>query len=49
MDNKLITSNDTLWIRLEDGIGMPLSSITYLNISASCQENLIIVNFKQVR
>jgi hypothetical protein len=49
MDNKLIASNDTLWIRLEDGSGMPLSSITYLNISTSCQENLIIINFKQVR
>ena len=49
MDNKLIASNGTLWIRLEDGTGLPLSSITYLNISDSCQENLIIINFKQVR
>lgn len=47
--NKLITSNGSLWIRLEDNTGLPLSGITYLDISDSCQENLIIVNFKQVR
>ena len=49
VNNKMIVSNGSLWIRLEDGTGLALSSITYLNISDSCQENLIIINFKQVR
>ncbi len=49
LENKRINSSGSLWIRLEDEIGLPLSGITYLDISDSCQQNLILVNFKQVR
>ncbi len=49
LENKLIVSSGTLWIRLEEESGMPLSGITYIDISDSCQGNLILINFKQVR
>lgn len=49
LDNKEIENSGSLWIRLEEESGLPLSIITYLDVSSSCQENLIIVNFKQVR
>ncbi|MFH1446725.1 MAG: hypothetical protein ABIG43_04850 [Chloroflexota bacterium] len=44
-----LVSEDTLWIQLEDPSGLPLSSRNYLKTSESCQENLILVNYKQVR
>lgn len=49
LENPRLASEDTLWIQLEDPSGLPLSSRNYLKTSASCQENLILVNFKQVR
>ena len=49
LENKYIVSIGSLWIRLEDEVGLPLSGITYLDVSDSCQQNLILVNFKQVR
>ncbi len=49
LENLRLASEDTLWIQLEDPSGLLLSSRNYLKTSASCQENLILVNFKQVR
>lgn len=49
VENRQIGSSGLLWIQLENEMGIPVSSRTYLDTSASCQENLIIVNFKQVR
>ncbi|MFZ3070692.1 MAG: hypothetical protein WA110_06185 [Anaerolineaceae bacterium] len=48
LSNKQIEEED-IFIQLEDELGEPLSSRTYLSISGSCLENLVIVNFKQVR
>jgi hypothetical protein len=44
-----IASEDTLWIQLDDGGGNPLSERVYLTTSDSCTENLIMVNWRQVR
>jgi hypothetical protein len=46
---KPIASDGTLWIQLEDGGGEPLSDQVYLETSDSCSENLILVNWRQVR
>jgi len=42
-------SNDTLWVRLLDQSGLPLSPKVFFDTSDSCQQNLVVVNFKQVR
>ncbi len=44
-----IASTGTLWIQLEDGSGNPISEQVYLDTSDSCSENLIMVNWRQVR
>jgi hypothetical protein len=44
-----IASEGTLWIQLDDGGGNPLSEKVYLTTSDSCTENLIMVNWRQVR
>ncbi|HNT53505.1 MAG TPA: hypothetical protein PKG95_02270 [Anaerolineaceae bacterium] len=43
------TSNDTLWIRLLDQQGIPLSDRITFDTSNECEHNLIIINFKQTR
>ena len=48
LENKQIEEK-LLYIQFEDPSGLPMSSKTYLEITSSCQENLILVNFKQVR
>lgn len=42
-------SNGALWVRLLDQSGLPLSPKVYFNTSDNCQQNLVVVNFKQVR
>jgi hypothetical protein len=44
-----IASTGTLWIQLEDGEGNPISDQIYLDTSDSCSENLVLVNWRQVR
>ncbi len=44
-----LPTEKTLWIRLFDSAGLPLSDEIYLNTSAACEENLVLVQFKQVR
>jgi len=39
----------SLSIQLLDQAGLPLSDEIFFNTSANCQENLILINFKQVR
>ena len=46
--NKQIVENN-LYIQLMDEHGEPLSAKNYLPVTSSCESNLIIVNFKQVR
>jgi hypothetical protein len=44
-----IASEGTLWVQLEDGGGNTLSEIIFLDTTDSCSENLIMVNWRQVR
>lgn len=44
-----IASDGTLWIQLNDTAGVPLSEPVYLTTSESCEENFVLVNWKQVR
>ena len=44
-----IPSNETLYIRLFDQAGLPLSDKVYFSTSAECNENLVLIRFKKVR
>jgi hypothetical protein len=44
-----IASRNSLWLQLLDQAGIPLSDKFYFNTFDTCDKNLIIVNFKQVR
>jgi hypothetical protein len=44
-----ITSRGALWVQLLDQAGVPLSSKIYFDTYDSCDRNLIIIDFKQVR
>lgn len=43
-----IASEDALWIQLEDGSGGALSDKIYIDTTDNCEENLIMVNFRQL-
>ncbi len=42
-------SNGSLWVRLVDQQGLPLSDKVYLTTYADCERSLLLVNFKQTR
>jgi hypothetical protein len=44
-----IASTDTLAIQLNDAAGVPLSEEIFLTTSDSCNENFVLVNWRQVR
>jgi hypothetical protein len=44
-----IASKGTLWIQLLDQAGLPLSDKIPFDTYDSCEQNLILINFKQVR
>lgn len=44
-----IASEETLWIQLNDTAGVPLSDPVYLTTTTSCEENFVLVNWRQVR
>jgi hypothetical protein len=44
-----IPSTETLYVRLYDQAGLPLSEKIYFNTSAECTENLVLMRFKKVR
>ncbi len=44
-----LPSEDTLWIRIFDAAGMPLSDQIFFSTSSECDKNLVLVHFKQVR
>jgi hypothetical protein len=44
-----IASEEALWVQLLDQSSTPLSKRIYFETFESCDKNLIIVNFKQVR
>ncbi len=49
ISNTLIASKQTLWIQLVDQARVPLSDKIYFDTYADCEENLILINFRQVR
>lgn len=44
-----IASEETLWVQLNDTGGVPLSDPVYLTTTTSCDENFVLVNWRQVR
>ena len=44
-----LPSTDTLWIRLFDQAGLPLSEEIHFSTSANCSETLVLVRFTKVR
>jgi hypothetical protein len=49
ISDKPIASNDALWLRLVDQAGLPLSERIYFDTFDLCEQNLIVINFKQVK
>lgn len=49
LSETLTPSNNSLWVRLLDQSGLPLSGKIYFSTSDDCLKNLVVVNFKQVR
>jgi hypothetical protein len=44
-----VKSKETAWVQLLDQEGLPLSARVFVDTTDSCEKNLILVNFKQVR
>jgi hypothetical protein len=44
-----VAANSSVWIRLLDQSGIPISDRVFFDTYADCNKNLIIVNFKQVK
>lgn len=49
LGDKLVASNDTLWLQLFDQGMLPLSEKISFNTVDDCEKNLVLVNFRQVR
>lgn len=49
IDDKPSVTNGTMWVQLFNQAGGTLSDKIFFDTTASCDENLIIINFKQVR
>ena len=49
LSNLLLPSNDTLWIRVFDTAGIPLSDQIFFSTTNDCEKNLVLVHFRQVR
>lgn len=47
--NRLVASNDTLWIQLEDVQMLPMSAQITFDTFADCDHNLVIIYLQQVR
>jgi hypothetical protein len=44
-----VASQQTLWIQLFDQAMLPLSDKVYFDTFEECEQNLILINFNQVR
>ncbi|MBT7782503.1 MAG: hypothetical protein HN741_06260, partial [Anaerolineae bacterium] len=44
-----LPSSDSLWIRVFDTAGLPLSDQIFFSTLGDCDKNLVLVHFKQVR
>ncbi len=49
LENLVVNSEDSLFIQLTDTNGIPLSHPYAIQTFADCNQNLILINFKQVR
>lgn len=49
LENLVVDSEDSLYIQLEDTYGLPFSHPYAIQTYDDCQQNLILVNFQQVR
>jgi hypothetical protein len=49
LGDKLVASNDTLWVQLFDQGMLPLSEKIPFNTFEDCEKNLVLINFRQVR
>lgn len=49
LEELVLNSQDTLYIQLEDTNGLPLSHSYAIQTFEDCQQNLILVNFNQIR
>ncbi len=44
-----VASNGSLWVQLLDQAGLAMSEKTFFDTFESCDKNLVLINFKQVR
>jgi hypothetical protein len=44
-----VTSREALWVQLLNQAGVPLSEQVFFDTFESCEQNLILIDFKQVR
>jgi hypothetical protein len=49
LESAPIASEESLWVQLNDGSGKPLSEQVFITTSTDCNENFVMVNFRQVR
>ncbi|MGD2058970.1 MAG: hypothetical protein PVF85_05825 [Anaerolineales bacterium] len=49
LGNTPIVSEGSLWIQLNDGSGTPLSEQIFFDTSDDCNENFVMINWRQVR
>lgn len=49
LSDKLVATKGQLWIRLLDQAGLAISDRVYFDTFADCNQNLILINFKQVK
>ena len=49
LSERPVESNKTLWVRLLSDIDEPLSDRVYFNTYDSCDRNLVVINFKQIK
>lgn len=49
LGNQPVASEGTLWLQLNDTAGVPLSDQFFVTTTESCEENLVLVNWRQVR
>jgi len=47
--NLPIATEGTLWVQIDNGSGTPLSERVFLTTTTDCNQNLILVNWRQVR
>jgi len=44
-----VASEDSIWVQIDDGSGTPLSARAYVSTTTDCNQNLLLVNWRQIR